>query len=89
MPHASAIIPGVADAESVAIPANHLNMVKFTSREDGGYDKVSGHLRLLAQDAPGVVDARWAEQGIMREGSESMQYNSAYDVHNNVSFSTI
>lgn len=62
VPHASAIIPGVADAEPVAILADHLNMVKFTSREDGGYEKVSGHLMLLAQDAPGAIEARWVEQ---------------------------
>ena len=62
VPHASAVIPGVADAEPVAILANHLDMVKFTSREDGGYEKVSGHLLLLARDAPGAIEARWVEQ---------------------------
>lgn len=61
MPRASAVVPGAADAESVAIPANHINMVKFPSHEDGGYEKVSGHLWLLANKAPDVIAARWEE----------------------------
>lgn len=44
MPRPSAVVPGAAHAESIAIPADHLDMVKFASREDGGYEKVSEHL---------------------------------------------
>lgn len=73
VPHASAIIPGVADAEPIAIPADHLNMVKFTSRENSGYEKVSGHLKLLAQEAPSAVDARWSEQRRMTEGRKPVE----------------
>lgn len=72
VPQASAIVPGAADAESIALPADHLNMVKFTSREEGGYEKVSGHLILLVQEAPSVIEVRWAEQGRMREGRETI-----------------
>jgi len=72
VPQASAIIPGIADAEPVAIPADHLNMVKFTSREDGGYEKVSGHLQLLAEEAPGAIAARWTEQDIIRKGTKAV-----------------
>lgn len=68
VPYASAIIPGIADAEPIAISADHLDMVKFLSREDGGYEKVSGHLKLLVEDAPDVVNACWAEQDRKREG---------------------
>ncbi|MCJ1429258.1 hypothetical protein MMC29_007171 [Sticta canariensis] len=67
VPYASAIIPGVPNAEPIAIPADHLNMVKFTSRKDGGYEKVSGHLKLLALEAPGAIEARWAKQNRMKE----------------------
>lgn len=70
MPQASAVVPGAADAEPVAIPADHLNMVKFASREDVGYEKVSGHLQLLAEDAPVAIIARWEEQDRMRKGKE-------------------
>ncbi len=72
VPQASAIIPGIADAEPVAIPADHLNMVKFTSREDGGYEKVSGHLQLLAEEASGAIAARWTEQDIIRKGTKAV-----------------
>lgn len=71
MPQASAVVPGAADAEPLAISADHLNMVKFASREDEGYEKVSGHLQLLAEDAPDAIIARWEEQGRMRKGKEA------------------
>ncbi|MCJ1430387.1 hypothetical protein MMC29_008305 [Sticta canariensis] len=67
VPQASAIIPGIANAEPVAIPADHLNMVKFASREDAGYEKMSGYLQLLAEEAPSVIDTRWTEQDRIRE----------------------
>ena len=70
VPKASAVVPGVADAEPISIPADHLNMVKFASREDGGYKKVSGHLWLLAKEAPGAISLRWAEQGKIKMGTE-------------------
>lgn len=69
MPKASAVVPGAADAESVAIPADHLNMVKFASREDEGYKKVSGHLQLLAEEAPNVIGMRWEEQNRIKIGT--------------------
>lgn len=70
MPKASAVVPGAADAESVAISADHLNMVKFASSEDGGYRKVSGHLQLLAEEAPDAIGARWEEQDKIKKGTE-------------------
>lgn len=73
VPYASAIIPGIAEAEAVAIPADHLGMVKFSSREEGGYEKVSGHLKLLAEDAPEAVNARWVDQDKVKEGRELIQ----------------
>lgn len=71
MPRPSAVVPGAADAEAIAIPADHLNMVKFASREDGGYEKVSGHLWLLAEEAPNAIIARWAEQEKIKNGTEA------------------
>ena len=68
VPLASAIVPGAANAEALAIPGDHLSMVKFGSREDGGYQTVSGHLQLLAQEAPNVIRARWEEQDLTQNG---------------------
>lgn len=68
MPKASAVVPGAADAESIAIPADHLNIVKFASSKDAGYKKVYGHLQLLCKEAPSIVYARWEEQDKMKIG---------------------
>ena len=46
-------------------------MVKFASRENGGYEKVSGHLCLLAEKAPDAISARWAEQDRIKKGTEA------------------
>lgn len=45
-------------------------MVKFASLEDGGYEKVSEHLWLLAEEAPDAISARWAEQEKIKKGME-------------------
>lgn len=58
----------MADAESIAIHANHLDMVKFDTRENGGYEVVSGHLQILAQEAPDIIAAQWAKQEEKSEG---------------------
>ena len=70
VPRASAVISTVADAEPIAIPANHLNMVKFASREDAGYERVSGQLWLLTEEAPDAIGAYWAEQEKIKNGME-------------------
>lgn len=72
MPQASAIIPGIADAEQIAIPANHLDIVKFASRENVGYEKVSGHLQMLVERATDAICARWEEQGRIQIGVKSL-----------------
>lgn len=44
-------------------------MVKFPSHEDGGYEKVSGHLWLLANKAPDAIAARWEELDRITKGT--------------------
>ena len=70
MPQSSAVVPGAADAESIAIHADHLNMVKFPSHEDEGYGKVSDHLWLLAEKAPDAIRALWAKQDKIKKGTK-------------------
>jgi hypothetical protein len=62
VPRASAVVPGAADAESLVIHADHIRMVKFESKENSGYKTVSGHLRVMAQRASGVIHSRWEEE---------------------------
>ena len=61
MPQAPAVVPGAADVESIAISANHINIVKFPSIEDRGYEKMSGHLWLLANKTSDVIATRWGK----------------------------
>lgn len=68
VPPSSAIVRGAPDVESVAINADHNNMVKFDSREDDGYQKVSGHLQLLVEKAPNAVRARWTKEKRIEKG---------------------
>ncbi|KAI9686996.1 MAG: hypothetical protein M1822_002749 [Bathelium mastoideum] len=67
VPRASAVVPGAADAEAIVIHADHINMVKFNSRKDGGYKTVSGHLQLMVQGANEVIDKRWQKEKMMNE----------------------
>lgn len=62
VPRASAVVPGAADAEPIVIHADHINMVKFGSKEDSGYKTVSGHLQIMAESAGGVVSSRWEKE---------------------------
>jgi hypothetical protein len=62
VPRTSAVVPGVADAESIVIHADHIRMVKFESEANSGYKTVSGHLRVMAQSASGVIHSRWEEE---------------------------
>ena len=61
-------MPGTTDGEPIAIAADHVDMVKFASREDVGYGKVSGHLQVMAKSAPGVISARRDEQEKIENG---------------------
>jgi hypothetical protein len=62
VPRASAVVPGAVDAEPIVIHADHVNMVKFASREDNGFKTISGHLQIMAQSADDVISLRWAEE---------------------------
>lgn len=59
VPKSSAVVPGVLDAESIAITANHLEMTKYLSENDAGFKKVSGHLQLMVQEANIKVQKNW------------------------------
>lgn len=61
-------MPGAADAESIVIHADHINMVKFGLKEDNGYRTVSGHLRIMAQNASDVISSRWEKESRVDAG---------------------
>ncbi|KAF1936850.1 hypothetical protein EJ02DRAFT_413325 [Clathrospora elynae] len=62
VPKASAVVPGAADAEQIMIHADHKEMVKFQSKEDNDYEKVSDHLIIMVEGAGIVIGLRWEQE---------------------------
>ena len=69
VPRASAVVPGAADGEAIAIHADHIHMVKFESKTDPGYRTVSGHLRLMAARAGTSIGGRWDTEAKVNAGT--------------------
>jgi len=69
VPRASAVVPGAADGEPIAIHADHIHMVKFRSKSDPGYKTVSGHLRLMAARAGTSIGGRWDIEAKVNAGT--------------------
>lgn len=67
MPRSSAVVPGQANAEPVAIHANHKEMVRFKSRTQN-YSIVLENLKIMVQQAPEVIQTRWLEEIRINEG---------------------
>lgn len=68
VPKASAVVSGATDAEQIVIHADHREIVKFESKEDNNYKKVSGHLVVMVKEADSVVSLRWDEEGRVDAG---------------------
>lgn len=62
VPKESAVVPGQPHAESIAIHADHRNMVRFESKENKEYKNVSQHLKLMVRRANEVVLSKWEEE---------------------------
>ncbi|KAL2126192.1 hypothetical protein VTI74DRAFT_1511 [Chaetomium olivicolor] len=62
VPRSSAVVPGQADAEPIVIHADHTDMVRYTSREDGGYNIISEHLQIMVSAAPEEIRRRWESE---------------------------
>ncbi|KAH7006417.1 hypothetical protein EDB82DRAFT_573172 [Fusarium venenatum] len=80
VPRALAVVPGQADAEPIAVHANHKNMVKFKSREDVGYNTILENLQIMMKDAEAVIRARWeaerrAENARVNEKNFSLEFS--------------
>ena len=62
MPKASAVLLAIADAEPIALPADHLRMVKFSLKEDEGYEKISEYLQIMTEEARENIAIHWSEE---------------------------
>ncbi|KDN65752.1 hypothetical protein CSUB01_07533 [Colletotrichum sublineola] len=67
VPKASAVVPGQANGEPIVIHADHINMVKFASREDPNYVKVSEVLQIMAANAPKNIQSMWVMEKRLTE----------------------
>ncbi|OXV11944.1 hypothetical protein Egran_00299 [Elaphomyces granulatus] len=56
---ASAVVPGMRDAESVEIRKDHINLVKFRHSSDDDFQTVAGHLSLMCEGAQTKVAQNW------------------------------
>ncbi len=68
MPRASAVVPGQVDAEPIVIHSDHINMVKFVSKEDVGYRTVSEHLQIMMETAVGSIQSQWEAEARINDG---------------------
>ena len=68
VPKSSAVVLGAVDAEAIAINDNHINMVKFPSETDEGFETVAGHLILMVEKACVKVSRNWEMEGIVENG---------------------
>ena len=59
VPRVLAVVSGATNTEPIAIHANHIEMVKFASIKNNGYETVSGHLQIMVQNAQDVITLRW------------------------------
>lgn len=59
VPKPSAVVPGQTNSEAISINKNHREMVRFSSSEESDFKKVSGHLWLMTEEAPGVIKRQW------------------------------
>ncbi len=62
MPRTSAVVQGQRDAEPILMHTNHVNMVKYTSRQDQGFITISEHLQIMADAAVEKIRQQWAAE---------------------------
>ncbi|KAI6762109.1 hypothetical protein HG531_002662 [Fusarium graminearum] len=81
VPRASAVVPGQADAEPIAIHANHKNMVKFTSKQDVGYITILETLQIMMKDTEVVIRARWeAERRVENARANATEFSLGFSL---------
>ena len=59
VPKASAVVPGMRDAEAVEISKDHTTLVKFRNSSDDDYQTVIGHLGLMCEAAEEKIAKNW------------------------------
>lgn len=55
VPKASAVVPGAANAEPIAMTKDHRGMISFDSAEDESYQRLRRHIESLAKTLPKAI----------------------------------
>ncbi|RDL36701.1 Uncharacterized protein BP5553_06053 [Venustampulla echinocandica] len=82
VPKACAVVPGQVNAEAIAIMGNHIDMVKFSSKNEE-FETVAGHLKLMAEEAPAKIQANWlteSDVAAARDKKQKSNFDVAFDL---------
>ncbi|KAK8073318.1 hypothetical protein PG994_004217 [Apiospora phragmitis] len=83
IPRASAVMPGQADAELIVIHTDHSHMVKFVSKDDPGYQAVSGDMQIMMRNVIASIQSRWEAEtrsNEAREGARRDRFSLSLDL---------
>ncbi|KAF8528200.1 hypothetical protein BU17DRAFT_38655, partial [Hysterangium stoloniferum] len=61
VPRTSAVVSGAVDAETIGIHADHIDISKFPSANNDGYQMISGSLKYMTDNAPAAIQSKWLE----------------------------
>ncbi|KAF8522704.1 hypothetical protein BU17DRAFT_44398 [Hysterangium stoloniferum] len=59
VPRSSAVVPGIANVESIGMYKNHAGMAKFNSIHDNDFKCIPLIVQNMIQKAPSAVETRW------------------------------
>jgi hypothetical protein len=68
VPKCSAVVSGQVNAEPIAIMDNHINMVKFSSKNNNDFQRVAGYLKLMVERATMKVQDNWLTEASAQAG---------------------
>jgi len=56
----SAVVPGIVNAEAIAINKDHVGIAKFASSNDEDFQTICGHLNSMVSMAPQRITEKWS-----------------------------
>lgn len=65
VPQAAAVVLGTTNAETFAIHRDHQTLVKYKSRNDAGFKKVSLCILLMVEEAPAKAIGNWERRRLV------------------------
>ena len=69
VPKMSAVVPGAVDTVAIALHKHHIDLVKYSSEQDGAFETVSDQLGVMIESAPQKVTVSWQHEMKMKSKS--------------------